>query len=117
MATLSISAGLSDTTIGLSRNVSASVTTTGESWDYRHINVGTSEETFTIDTDVGDAGWCLIINRDGTNFLEVGFATTVYSMKLKSGEFALFPITPAASALYLKADTAAVDVEVYVREA
>lgn len=117
MATLTVSASIKDSDSGVSRAASASVTTTGEGWDYRNVNVGTSEYTFTIDTGIGDAGQCLIVNRDDTNYVQVGFATGVYYLRILKGEPALIPLEPGTSALYLLANTAACDCEIYVREA
>jgi hypothetical protein len=45
-------------------------------------------------------------NLDATNYIEWGFATTVYGGKLEPGEFALFRLKPSTT-LYLKANTAA----------
>ena len=117
MSTLNINATISDASTGINRAGRATTVTVGNKLDYRRIDALTSEVTHTIDTSIGDAGWCMIVNEDETNFVEVGFATTVYPMKLLAGQFALIPLTPATSALYLKADTATCEVDVYTREA
>lgn len=54
---------------------------------------------------------------DATNFVEVGFATGVYPIKLLATQFALLPLAAATASLFLKADTAACNVLVYFHEA
>lgn len=67
-------------------------------------SIGTAEEQFSV-VDVSSVRYFLIQNLDATNFVQVGTATGAYSIKLLPGDVALFP--PNASALFLKADTAA----------
>jgi len=117
MSSLTIIATMNDGTNEVNKTKTAAITTTGEGIDYRVVPVTTSEYTFTIDTDIGDAGYCMIINNDATNFVEVGFATTVYPLKVLAGQPAVFPLAAATAALYLKADTATCNVQVYVHEA
>ena len=117
-ASLKISAELRDTDIGMTRKVSnVAVTTSNDGWDFRKVSVTTSEYTFTIDTGIGDAGLCMLYNADSTNFVQYGFATTVYHQRILGGHVALFQLEPGTAAIYLKADTATCEVEVYVREA
>ena len=74
------------------------------------VDVGTSEETITL----GDLapGWMRLTNLDGTNFVEVGFSTGVYGIRLsKSKGVALFE-RKAATTIYIKADTATCKVQV-----
>lgn len=54
---------------------------------------------------------------DATNFVEVGFATGVYPIKIPAGQFALIPLAAATASLFLMADTDACDVKFYVHEA
>ena len=117
MSSLAVQATINDATTSLNKTANISVTTTGNQFDFRRVEVTTSEYTFTISTDVGDCGYCWIRNADATNYVEVGFATTVYYLKLLAGQVALFPLVAAQSALYLKANTATCEVEVYVHEA
>jgi len=116
MSTLNVTASIGDEN-ALSVRKTLSVTTTGDALDYRRIDVTTGEVTHTIDTAIGNAGMCLIINLDSTNFVDVGFATTVYPIRLLAEQATLLPLTPATSALYLKADTATCEVDIYIREA
>jgi hypothetical protein len=71
--------------------------------------VGTSEEQFSL-VDVASPRYVIIQNLDDTNFVQVGTATGEYAIKLLPGDIALFP--PNATALYLKADTAACLVDI-----
>jgi len=78
-------------------------------------NIGTSEESITSFGDVTTEGWCYIRNLDTTNYVSWGPATTVYVGRLEAGETACFRMEPSAD-LFLKADTAACEVEVFVAE-
>jgi len=75
--------------------------------------IGTTEEALDIPTDIGTAGYILIKNLDSTNFVEVGL-TASYTIKLKAGEVALFRAD--SNSLYAKADTANVNVQLYIFE-
>ena len=80
-------------------------------------SVGTTEETAgPAFGDIGTEGWCCIYNLDTTNYVQVGFATTVYGMRLYGGGApADFFLEPGAT-LYLKANTAACNVRIIVYE-
>lgn len=72
--------------------------------------VGTVEETLNVG-DVSSVGLIVVINRDDTNYVQIGL-TGSYTIKLKPEQFCVLP--PAASTLYAIANTASVDVEYYV---
>lgn len=72
-------------------------------------NIGTSEETLSAG-DLTTKGWLFIRNLDGTNYVQVGFSTGVYGIRLEAGEPAVFRTEPAAT-VYLKANTAACDIQ------
>lgn len=80
-------------------------------------NVGTTEETAgPTFGDIGTEGWCCIYNLDPTNYVQVGFSTGVYGMRLRgAGAPADFFIEPGAT-VYLKANTAACNVRIIVYE-
>lgn len=106
------------TTGGASGLDSISVTTTGNGAWSRKESVATTEEEWTIDANaIGDAGYCVIRNFDPTNYVQVGFATTVYNLRLKAGQCAVLPLEPATASLFLKANTGACVVSVEVIEA
>lgn len=72
-------------------------------------NIGTSEEELGTG-GLSTKGWLYIRNLDATNYVQLGFSTTVYGCRLEAGEFALFRTEPSAT-IYLKANTAAVNVQ------
>lgn len=80
-------------------------------------DIGTTEESVTTFADVGTEGVCVIYNLDTTNYVQVGFSTGVYGMRLKGACFpATFYCEPGVT-LYLKANTAACKVRIIVYEA
>ncbi len=115
---LNIKAEVNNTTDGSSagRN-NYSINTTGDNaWENKG-SVGTTEEEWTISTEVGNAGMCVIRNFSSSNFVDVGFATGVYPIRIKALGSNVISLTPATSSLFLKADTAACTVQVRVWEA
>jgi len=117
MSSVTAQVTINDATNGLNRSYAFSFTTAGSNVDLRRVEIATSEVEHTIEASIGNAGYCWIRNADTTNFVEVGFATTVYVIKLLAGQVALLPIQPAQASLFLKANTAAVDCEIYIHEA
>lgn len=79
-------------------------------------NIGTSEETITWSTDIGDEYWLFIRNLDATNYVQLGFATGVYGIRLRAGDFMLIPLEPGTT-IYALANTAACNVQYLVYEA
>ena len=74
-------------------------------------NIGITEEALPLG-EVAAPGWCLIINRDETNFVNLRVATAgAIFAKLKPGECALLRLGSGAAAPYAIADTAACQVE------
>lgn len=67
--------------------------------------IGTTEETVSF-VDVTNNGWVMLHNLDATNYVEIGFSTGVYGIRVKAGERSLFRLNAAAT-LYAKANTAA----------
>lgn len=53
-----------------------------------------------------------IATEDATNYVQAGFSTGVYGMRLKAGMIAAFPAEPALS-IKLKANTAACRVTIW----
>jgi hypothetical protein len=85
---------------------------TGNGVDDRTYSVGTSEETITF-TDFTNSGLVGIANEDSTNYVELGFATTVYPIRLLKNEAYVFRLNPSTTTLYVKANTAACEVRVF----
>ena len=72
-------------------------------------NIGIVEEALLIG-DVASIGYVMIINRDKTNYIEIGL-TASYSVKILPGQFAMFQ---PDGVLYGKANVAACDIEYFV---
>ncbi|MDI1345274.1 MAG: hypothetical protein PSV22_14400 [Pseudolabrys sp.] len=102
---------------GFAGSKGVAVTTAGDLHDDIALNVTTSELTHSIPTSIGNAGYCVIVNDDATNYVDVGFATTVYPLRLPAGGAMVLALTPAAASLFLKANTAACKVRLRVQEA
>lgn len=71
--------------------------------------IGTSEETLDVG-DVSSSGLIVVKNLDDTNYVEIGL-TGSYPIKLKPGQFCVFPPT---GTIYALANSADCDVEFYV---
>jgi hypothetical protein len=76
-------------------------------------NIGTSEESVGLG-ELANIGYAIFHNMDATNYVEVGLATGVYQIKLKAGQWALLPLD--GSAVFAKANTAAVNLEYFISE-
>ena len=70
-----------------------------------YVTIGTSEESIAF-SELGTVGWLMMENLDATNYVEWGFATTVYGGRLEPGESASFRLNPSTT-LYIKANSAA----------
>ena len=116
--TLSASASVSNTSRGtFSGSRAFTVSATGNNAATETLSIATSEAEWTIPASIGNAGLMTIKNTDGTNYVQVGFATTVYSLRLLAGQTALLPLEPATASIFLKANSAACVVEIGVYEA
>jgi hypothetical protein len=81
-------------------------------------SVGFAAEEALILGDVTTVGYCIMVNRDATNFVEVRPATGVADLiRLNAGEFAVFRFAATATAPFVIADTAAVEIEYVLLEA
>lgn len=69
------------------------------------VNIGTTEESVAF-AELGTEGTVIIENLDATNYVQVGFSTGVYGMRIKASGVAMFQMEPSVT-LYLKANTAA----------
>lgn len=77
-------------------------------------NVGTSQEAINLG-DVSAPGWAMFVNRDLTNFVELRVSSGGAKFaKLLPGEFALLRLGSGAQAPYAIADTAAVQLDVFI---
>jgi len=72
-------------------------------------NFGTSAENIDVG-EMTSEGWAFFINKDATNFIEIGWDATGFqsAFKLLAGDFAIVPLNPSRT-WQAKADTAACD--------
>ena len=77
--------------------------------------IGTTEESIGAFGDIATEGWIYLRNLDTTNYVQWGFATTVYGGRMAAGETVMFRAEPGLT-LYLKADTADCKVEILCLE-
>lgn len=91
---------------------SKTITVTGNAALKNIQNVGTSWEAIAMG-DVSTPGMIAIENLDGTNYVEFSFdGGTTAHVKAKAGEPQLF--RPTGTTLHGRANTAAVDVELFI---
>ena len=98
-----------------SKNDSAFVDVSGESYNKTIQVIGTSNEQISVASDIGTYGYMFFKNLDATNYVEIADEDdTNYFCKLKAGEFAMFR---AADADYwARANTSSCNLEVLVIE-
>jgi hypothetical protein len=72
-------------------------------------SIGTTVEALGVPVDVSSPYKLLISNLDNTNFIEAGFVSGTYTMRIPAGETMLMPYVTAT--LYLKADTSSVTIQ------
>ena len=74
--------------------------------------IGTSEESLALPSGIslGSGDTLLIRNLDGTNFVQMGYATGTYVHRLKPQELPHVNVIDGTPTVYLKADTAACNV-------
>jgi hypothetical protein len=71
--------------------------------------IGLTVETLDVPVDVTSPYKLLISNLDNTNYVELGFVSGTYTMRIPAGETLLLPYVSAA--LYLLANTSAVTIQ------
>lgn len=98
-------------------NLSDLVTVTGNNCLHNRQTVGTTEEALLLG-DAGTGGYLVAVNRDATNFVELRSGTGATDVvRLRAGELACFRVSPDATAPFVIADTAAVELEYWLIEA
>lgn len=90
------------------------VTVSGTKFFHHRQQIGITEEVIQL-AEVTASGYCLAINRDPTNFLQIRMKSgSINNMiKLKAGEIALFRWGSDAGAPFAQADTAAAELEIW----
>lgn len=73
--------------------------------------IGTSEESVDVSVDSGAQRAIWLMNRDASNYIEWGVATTVYPFKLEPGDVTLVTLNDSTTTFYFKANTAACELE------
>ena len=114
-----IAVNVSLTKGNLSRTVrhNKTIDQSGAGLYHNTVSVGTTEESISTFGDVSTEGLICLRNLDATNYVQWGFSTTVYGGRMAPGMVAgPFQAEPGLT-LYLKANTAACLVEVFVAEA
>jgi len=71
--------------------------------------IGLTVEALDVPVDVTSPYKLLISNLDNTNYVELGFVSGTYTMRIPAGETLLMPYVSAT--LYLLANTSAVTVQ------
>jgi hypothetical protein len=71
--------------------------------------IGLTVETLDVPVDVTSPYKLLISNLDSTNYIELGFVSGTYTMRVPAGETLLLPYVSAT--LYLLANTSAVTIQ------
>lgn len=82
------------------------------------VSVGTSEEDYTLPTDMTTPGYIMLRNLDTTNYVQYGPKDTTMKVlgRLDAGAVALFKLDSASVTLRWVANTAACLVEIHVWE-
>jgi hypothetical protein len=99
-----------DIALGIADGVTFDITTKKFEW-VKH-NVGTAEEAMKLG-ELSALGWCIFINRDDTNYVEIRSGTGASNdiIKVPAGGVALFHWGSDVSAPYVIAPTAACQCE------
>jgi hypothetical protein len=71
--------------------------------------IGLTVESLDVPVDVTSPYKLLISNLDNTNYVEMGFVSGTYTMRIPAGETLLIPYVSAT--LYLLANTSAVTIQ------
>lgn len=113
-----LSARLRDETNKLDRGLLQTVTVTASGPHIQSgcVEVGTTEETITIASDIGTVGLCWFENRGSTNNIKIGIATGSYFLEIKPGEGFPVRLPPAIGTLFVIALTAAEDLYYFIGE-
>ena len=77
--------------------------------------VGTAAESINIG-DLSDDAMVILINKDDTNFIEVGQGSFTALFEIPPGEMAIMPKASVLANLQVKADTAACDMLALIYE-
>jgi hypothetical protein len=100
----------------IDRSFSRVIEVTGDQFFGHRQSIATGGEIMQLG-DVATGGWCIAINRDPTNYVEIKFDNAATNLiQLETGECACFR-TAVSSVPTATADTAAVELEYIIIEA
>lgn len=111
---LSVSVSFEKGGASISKTKSPSLDVTGDLFAHGVQNIGIVEEELTLVSGMGTLGYVYLHNLDATNFITAGSVTAQLGIKIKPGEVAVFRTSGAG--IFIKADTAACDVEYIIIE-
>ena len=88
-----------------------SVNMTGTDMGSQTQVIGLTVEALDVPVDVTAPYKLLVSNLDSTNFVDLGFVSGTYTMRIPAGETMLICYVASGQTLYFRADTAPVTVQ------
>ncbi len=88
----------------------------GNNYVHGQIVVGTTEEVLSVPDDLVEVGLVYIRNKDTTNFINAGFSTGDYPLRIYPNEQGCLPVHPGTSQFYFIANTAECRMEYEITE-
>lgn len=118
--TLNLIQSIDDDDAGITYDADGlSITTTGDFLDHRRLSIAITETTVTIASAItggGNGPGVCKIKNNGVNYVQIGFATTAYFLRIGAGEEMTLLLEPDVTQLFMKANTAAVEIEINIFE-
>ena len=101
-----IGCSVQNRTTGVRTGRTATISAQGDYEDAGIWNVGTTEGSHTISTDLGNVMGVEVENISVANFVQLGYSTGVYVHRILPGMNAFIPLEPAETQIFYKSDTA-----------
>ena len=115
MADIKIDLTVRRDNVQIGQRGSKSRTTTADAFVHQEITVDDAVEyQFTLPADIVDAGVVKLENKSTANFLKWGVATGVYPFRVGVDAMSVLEVAPGTTDLFFLADTAPVEVDVFV---
>lgn len=115
---ITVNLSLSVTKGSIKRNIqpgAIQVDQTGYAYTDETVSVTTSEGTYT-NTNIGDEGYVFLRNNtDSGQYIDIGFSTGVYGIRLYSSEVACVRLVPGVT-MYHKANSVTQDLQITILE-
>lgn len=102
-----ITTSVKNKTTGSSTSTSATLSDQGDYEDSGIWNVGTSEGSHTISTDLVNVLGVEVENLASANYVQLGYSTGVYVHRLPAGMGAFIPLEPGETQVFYLSNTAA----------